>query len=149
MRMKQVLILLMLSVSFAYGQTKKPVTPEVMTFTTLLAGRGSGDWHKGYVQRLIDSPLVVKDQKGRSYPVAKFTLQYTFTSVYVDSQTKQRKERKDFRMQTFEGPLLTEMWIASIKENVQSGDLIVFDNVLIRQPNGKLRLVPDITIKVL
>jgi hypothetical protein len=144
--MKQVLILLLLTVSVAYGQQKKPVTPEVMTFTTLLAGRGSGDWHKGYVQRLIDSPLVVKDQKGRSYPVAKFTLQYTLTSVYVDSQTKQRKERKDFRMQTFEGAVLSQDWIASIKENVQTGDKIVFNTIMIRQPNGKLRLAPELTI---
>lgn len=119
-----------------------------ITFTTTLAKRGSGDWTKELVRALIDSPLVVKDDKGKSYPIVRFTLNYTFSSVYVDGQTKQKKVRKDFRSQTFESSLISEVWRNSIKDNARNGDVMVFNDVIIRMPDGKKRLVDDITINI-
>lgn len=138
------------------GQTvigqQKPVTAAPVqsksTFTTALAKRGSGEWTKELVRALIDSPIVVKDEKGTIYPVVRFTLNYTFSTVYVDSETKQRKTRKDFRSQLFESSTLSDVWKASIKENARNGDVMSFNDVIIRMPDGKKRMVDDLTITI-
>lgn len=150
MKIKAIVFLLMIGQT-VIGQ-QKPNTAEPVqtktTFTTTLAKRGSGEWTKELVRALIDSPIVVKDEKGKTYPVVRFTLNYTFSTVYVDSETKQRKTRKDFRSQLFESSTLSDVWKASIKENARNGDQMLFNDVIIRMPDGKKRMVDDLTIYI-
>ena len=151
MKIKAILYFLLISQT-VMGQQKPITTAPAQIksiFTTTLAKRGSGDWTKELVRALIDSPIVVKDEKGKTYPVVRFTLNYTFSTVYVDSETKQRKTRKDFRSQLFESPMISDVWKASIKENVRNGDVMMFNDIIIRMPDGKKRMVDDLTINII
>ena len=130
----------------------KPVAsspaPVKISFKTSLAGRGNGNLIKELVRILIDSPLVVKDEKGKVYPVVRYTFNYSFSSVYVDGETKQRKVRQDFRSKTFETTTLPEVWRSSIKENIRNGDVIFYNDVIICMPDGKKRMVEDLRIVI-
>lgn len=148
--MKRGFFLLILCATQTAMAQQKPIaaTPAPLKFKTVLAGRAGGDWSKELVKVLIDSPLVVKDEKGRSYPLVRFTFNYSFTSVYVDGATKQRKERKEFRSKTVDGANLSQEWRVSIKDNTRNGDVIFFNDVIIQLPDGKKRMVDDLTINV-
>lgn len=150
MKIKALIFVLGISQAVIGQQKSTPVTPmpAKIVFTTSLAKRGSGEWTKELVKALIDSPIVVKDDKGKIYPVVRFTLNYTFSTVYVDSETKQRKTRKDFRAQIFESATISEVWKASIKENARKGDIMTFNDIIIRMPDGKKRMADNLTIRI-
>lgn len=148
--MKRFVFFILLISHQAVIAQQKPITAAQVSsqFKTVLAGRPGGDWTKELVKVLIDSPLVVKDDKGKRYPIVRFTLNYTFSSVYVDSETKQRKVRKDFRSKHIDGATLSEEWRVSIKDNTRNGDILFFNDVIILMPDGKKRLVEDLTINI-
>lgn len=145
------LVVCLLFQQLIWGQPKpvnSSTTPIKLSFKTSLAGKGNGNWSKELVRILIDSPLVVKDEKGKIFPLVRYTFNYSFSSVYVDGETKQRKVRQDFRSKTFETPTLPEVWRSSIKENVRNGDVIFFNDIIILMPDGKKRMVEDLKIVI-
>lgn len=149
MKTKALLFFLLFSqAAICQTNSASPLPVQKTVFATTLAKRGSGEWTKELVRALIDSPLRAKDNKGNAYPVIRFTLNYSFSTVYVDSETKQRKTRKDFRSQLFESSSLSDVWKASIKENARNGDIMSFNDIIIRMPDGKKRMAEDLKITI-
>lgn len=141
--MKSLILFFFLSLGLivVHGQTK-PTAPT--TYAVTLGGFKDGNIAAEQFKKLVDSPLVVKDQKGTRYVITRFRINYTFAASYTDSETQQLKSYKDFRAADFyDTPNLPEVWRASIRDNAKKGDEIIINNVIIRLKNGKKMMIPE------
>jgi hypothetical protein len=87
---------------------------------------------------------VVKDQKGNSYVITRFRINYTFATTYTDSETQQRKSFKDFRAADFyDTAKLPEVWRNSIRDNAKKDDEVIINNIIIKLKNGKKMMVAE------
>ena len=145
--MKNLLIMSVfcLVISSALSQTKKPattVTPAVYTVT--LGGYKDANIPAEQFKRVVDSTLIVRDEKGNSYPISRFRINYTFATAFTDSETQQLKNFKDFRAADFyDTNKLTEVWRSSIKDNSKKGDEVIINNIIIKLRNGKKLMINE------
>lgn len=128
----------------AIGQAKPAPAAAPTTYTVSLGGYKDGNITADQFRKLVDSPLVVKDQKGNRYPITRFRINYTFAATYTDSETQQLKSYKDFRAADFyDTALLPEVWRGSIRDNAKKGDEVIINNIIIRLKNGKKMMVTE------
>jgi len=101
------------------------------------------------VKQQVDSPLVVFDQKGKRYPVTGFSVYYRFNSSYKDEETGRTNTFRELRVADFDGSdRFTELWRESVRDNVKPEDEIRFRNILVRLPNGKKMMTPEVVFTV-
>lgn len=144
--MKTILIILSLSFSVCLQGQQKPApkTATATTYTASLGGQKNADINAELFKKIIDSALVVKDDKGNSYPVTRFRINYTFVASFTDGETQQKKDFKDFRASDFyDTNVMSEDWRGSIRDNAKAGDQVIINNIIIRLKNGKKLMVPD------
>jgi hypothetical protein len=127
-----------------FGQAKTAPAAAPTIYTVSLGGYKDGNITADQFRKLVDSPLVVKDQKGNRYVITRFRINYTFAATYTDSETQQLKSYKDFRAADFyDTALLPEVWRASIRDNAKKGDEVIINNIIIRLKNGKKLMVTE------
>jgi hypothetical protein len=152
--MKNTLVLLLSFIVGAYchAQQKpaaKTAPNSLPKLTVTLGGTKSGNVTAAQLQKIVDSPLIVKDEKGLIYPVKSFRINYTFKSTYKDEETDKLKEVKDFRAYDFNNTnLLSEDWRNSIRDNVKKEDEMLINNVVVKLKNGKSLFAPELKLKV-
>ncbi len=144
--MKTILIILLAGLSLqAQAQQKNtPKTAPVTAYVASLGGHKNADISADLFKNIVDSGLVVKDDKGNAYPITRFRINYTFVASFTDGETQQKKDFKDFRASDFyDTPMLSEDWRGSIKDNAKKGDQVIINNIIIRLKNGKKLMVPE------
>jgi hypothetical protein len=144
----------MLMFSFAVtlsAQTKTSATKSTIPkLRVSLGGYPGGEITSDIMKSIVDSSIVVRDEKGNRYPVTHFRVNYFFRSSYKDEQTEQVKSVQDFRAFDFyDTPMLSENWRESIKDNVKKDDEMLLDNITVRMKNGKKLLAPELKLKVI
>jgi hypothetical protein len=147
-----ILFLCLFAGNFCWSQQKpaaKPASTSLPKLTVTLGGSKSGNITAARLQQIVDSPLVVKDEKGVVYPLKSFRINYTFKSTYKDEETDKVREVKDFRAYDFNNTdRLSEDWRNSIKDNVKKEDEMLINNVVVRLKNGKSYFAPELRLKV-
>ena len=127
-----------------FAQAKKNQIDTIPQFFVTFGNLTSGSFAPEQLKKNIDSALIVKDKKGTKYPVVRFRINYSFTNSFRDSETELLKKVRDFRAADFyDTAFLSTNWAESIKDNAKKGDELLFNFIMIRQPNGKKLLVPD------
>ena len=153
--MKNTFILLVLSlvVFSAKAQQKttaKTVATTLPKLTISMGGNKSGNLTIDQLKKIVDSPLVAKDEKGIVYPIKSFRINYTFKSSYKDEETQQVRTVKDFRAFDFNNTdRLSEDWRNSIKDNVKKDDEMLINNIVVRLKNGKSFFAPELKLRIL
>ncbi len=155
--MKNTLLILLMSILCvsAFSQNKKKleskpvVAAAPLVYTSVWGPIKNGEALSAQVVSTLPAPLLVKDNEGTVYTVSGFRINYSFKSTYKDEETQQTKSVKDFRvMDINKSNKLTIDWIESIKDNIKSGDQILFNKILFRNASGKLQYAPDLKIAV-
>jgi hypothetical protein len=144
--MKNVSLTLFLALAFltSQAQTKKPATTAPVVYTVTFGGFKDGNITAEQFKKVVDSAITVKDDKGNTYPVTRFRINYTFATTYTDSESQQRKDFKDFRAADFyDTAILPEVWRSSLKDNAKKDDEIIINNIIIRLKNGKKLMVSE------
>jgi hypothetical protein len=127
----------------------KPASSALPKLTVTIGGSKSGNITVARMQNIVDSPLIVKDEKGISYPIKSFRINYTFKSTYKDEETDKVREVKDFRAYDFNNTdRLSEDWRNSIKDNVKKEDEMLINNVVVKLKNGKSFFAPELKLTV-
>ena len=152
MKNTYILFLILFAGNLCMAQQKpaaKPASASLPKLTVTLGGSKSGNITVAQLQKIIDSPLVVKDEKGIAYPLKSFRINYTFKSTYKDEETDKVREVKDFRAYDFSNTdRLSEDWRNSIRDNVKKEDEMLINNVVVRLKNGKSFFAPELRLKV-
>jgi hypothetical protein len=144
--MKTILILVFTSLTLMVQAQQKttPKTTPVTAYVAIIGGFKNADIDAELFKKIIDSGLVVKDDKGVAYPVTRFRINYTFVAAFTDGETQQKKDFKDFRAGDFyDTNMLSEDWRGSIKDNAKKGDQVIMNNIIIRLKNGKKLMISE------
>jgi hypothetical protein len=123
--------------------------PAPLTFVSSWGPVGSGSAIAAQIAAIAPAAVLVKDNKGESYTVNAFRINYKFRSSYKDDETEQVKFMNDLRVSDFNNTSqLSSVWAESIRVNVKAGDTILINKILFRNKTGKLQMAPDIRIAV-
>jgi len=103
---------------------------------------------KSEVIKLLDSALVVRDEKNNKYPVLSFAFTYEKHEPFLNDTTGQPGVYKDFTGDNFKAAALPEAWSKHLKETLQTGDILYFDEIIIQYAPEKFYQSPALKISV-
>lgn len=144
----------MVSPVFAQSGKKNTATPAAVSNKRPMKLRSSWSIYlsdtlpKTEVMKLLDSALVVRDEKNIKYPVISFAFTYERHEPYLNDTTGQPAVYKDFTGDNFKAPALSPAWSKSLKETLQTGDILYFDEIIIKYAEEKFYKAPPLQIKV-
>ncbi|WP_326994070.1 hypothetical protein [Chitinophaga sp. 212800010-3] len=154
-------LLLATAVMPVLAQTgKKPATPKGHPAAAAVANQKpkklrstwgiflSDTLSKTEVIKLLDSALVVRDEKNVRYPVISFALTYEKHEPYLNDTTGQVAVYKDYTGENFKSATLSPLWSNGLKDQLKSGDILYFDEIIVRYTGDKLYKAPPIQITV-
>ncbi|MBC9931913.1 hypothetical protein [Chitinophaga qingshengii] len=103
---------------------------------------------KSQVAKLLDSALVVRDEKNHLYTVISFAFTYEQHQPYLNDTTGMPAVYKDYTGDNFKTNRLPALWNARLKQDLQTGDVLYFDDILIEYAPDKLYRAPSLRIEV-
>ena len=135
--------------SFLADAQQKNQTQVFPKLTVTLGGLKTGKATVSQLKQHIDSALYAVDEKGARYPVIRFRLLYFFDSEFEDAETAVSITKREFRaMDFYDTDRLSEIWRASIRDNVKKGDELRISNVAVRLKNGKSTYTPELKLGI-
>ncbi|MEZ2440629.1 hypothetical protein AB6805_02830 [Chitinophaga sp. RCC_12] len=103
---------------------------------------------KSEVIKLLDSALIVRDEKNIKYPVLSFAFTFEKHEPYLNDTTGQPAVYKDFTGDNFKAASLPAAWSKNLKETLQTGDVLYFDDIIIKYAEEKFYKAPSLQINV-
>ncbi|RFS20585.1 hypothetical protein DVR12_18660 [Chitinophaga silvatica] len=103
---------------------------------------------KNEVVKLLDSALIVRDEKNIKYPVVSFAFTYEKHEPYLNDTTGHVGIYKDYTGDNFKSASLSPLWSSSLKNSLESGDVLYFDDIIIKYTGDKLYKAPPIKINI-
>jgi hypothetical protein len=103
---------------------------------------------KSEVIKLLDSALIVRDEKNIKYPVLSFAFTYERHEPYLNDTTGQPAVYKDFTGDNFKAAALPSAWSKNLKESLQTGDVLYFDEIIIKYAEEKFYKAPALQINI-
>src|SRR5690606_26757376 len=100
------------------------------------------------VLKLLDSSLVVRDGSNNKFPVVSFDFTYEQKEPYLNDTTNQVGFYTEVTGDSFKDNKLSELWRKHLKETLQKGDVLLFNNIVIRYTGDKLYRAPELKIIV-
>ncbi|WP_341840573.1 hypothetical protein [Chitinophaga caseinilytica] len=100
------------------------------------------------VLKILDSALVVRDQKNNKFPVVSFDFLYEAKEAYLNDTTSQVAFYTETTGDSFTGDRLSDLWSNRLKETVQKGESLIFSNIVIKYTEDKFYRVPELRITV-
>lgn len=148
--MRSLIFLLLLSASWAHALSQgNNTSTQKKVYQTTLGGIAGGSVSADRLKTVIDSALRVRDERKKTYPVTSFRVSYFFDTRYEDEETGQVVRKRALRVRDYyDTDRLDADWVASIRDNARKGDELLFNQTIIRLPNGKKTFVPDLRLKV-
>lgn len=150
------LILVILSgATTATAQQKKKVPPKKTVHTVGLAAAvpllktswgncQKGTLPKSEVLKLLDSGLVVRDEKNMTYQVLHFDFGYEKKELSVNDTTGMPEVVSEYIAYPFQGNQLSPLWNVRLKQRIQPSEALYFDNIIVLGPNKKKYLAPPL-----
>lgn len=100
------------------------------------------------VLKILDSALVVRDQKNNKFPVVSFDFIYVAKEAYMNDTTSQVGFYTETTGDSFKGERLSPLWSQRLKETIQKGESLIFSNIVIRYTEDKFYRVPELRVTV-
>lgn len=100
------------------------------------------------VVKLLDSALVVRDQQNNKFPVVSFDFTYEKKEPYLNDTTGRPGVYSEFVGDSFKSDRLSPLWSGRLKEILQKGEVLYFDNIIIKYTGDKYYKVPELKIVV-
>lgn len=139
-----------------YAQSGKPKKPAATSSSKTSTLRFRSTWGiflsetlpRPEILNLLDSAIVVRDEKNNKYPVVSFDFTYEKKELYLNDSTGKPGEYTEFVGDSFKGNKLPAFWTARIRESLSKGEVLYFDNIIINYTGDKLYRVPKLQFKV-
>lgn len=118
----------------------KPVFPKLRSFYGSMI---SGKINKEIAIAMIDQPLIVKDEKGTSFTIQRFSFSWTTTDYFENPETGERNKHTNNITSQAKGNKLEETFRQTIREELKPGDEFIIEKVLVKGPDGNSYLAPS------
>lgn len=150
-----VFFLLMINMA-TFAQSGKKPAPAKTTTTAKRPMKLRSSWGlflsdtlpKSQVVKLLDSVLLVRDEKNNLYPVISFAFTYEQHQPYLNDTTGLPAIYKDYTGDNFKTSHLPKLWSNRLKESLQQGDVLYFDEIIIKYTEDKLYKAPSLRIDI-
>ncbi len=154
--MKKLLLFTIAALSFivSEAQAKKPVSkPAASTpvpkLKSYFGAMESGTVKLEVLAKLLEQPLVVKDDKNVTYSVDHFTISWTTIDRFDDPQTGEKKSSTNNVTKDIYGNVLTPELRETMIEELKKGDIILFEKITVKGKDGKSKyLAPSVKLTV-
>lgn len=129
---------------------KKPATNTAKPTITKLRFRStwgiylSDSIPRPELMKLLDSALVVRDEKNVKHPVVSFDFTYENKEVYLNDTTGKPGLYTEYVGDSFKGDKLPELWVTRIRELLDRGEVFYFDNIIVNYTGDKLYRAPKL-----
>ncbi len=149
----QLIILLSLT-TLLHAQVTKPLNKplakqKVPTVTAYIGGNVSGTYNVAAAKVMIDSALVIKDEKGKSYSIYKFTFLYKRRMEYTDEDTREKIVTWEYLSKELRNnEQLDELWRTTIKQDLKKGEQLLFEGILADSKKGYMLVAKSIIITI-
>lgn len=150
-------ILVVMSAFSLYAQSGKPKAtpakkPAAGSGTTITKLRFRSTWGiflsdsipRPEIVKLLDSALVVRDEKNNKYPVVSFDFTYENKEFYLNDTTGKPGVYTEYVGDSFKGDKLPALWVTRIKELLDKGEVFYFDNIIVNYTGDKLYRAPKL-----
>lgn len=131
---------------------KKPATASAKTTTLRFRSTWgiflSDSLPRPEVIKLLDSSLVVRDEKNNKYPVVSFDFTYERREPYLNDTTGKPGFYSEMVGDSFKGDKLPSLWAERIKEMLERNEVLYFDNIIINYTGDKLYRAPKLKFNV-
>lgn len=131
---------------YAAAQTKPAKQP--LRFRTTWGIYLSDSLPRPDVLKVLDSALVVRDGSNNKFPVVSFDFTYEQKEPYVNDTTNQVGFYTEVIGDSFRDNKLSELWRTRLKEMVQKGDVLFFNNIIIKYTGDKFYRAPELKMVV-
>lgn len=102
---------------------------------------------RSFMQQLVDSSLVVRDQHNAAYIVTGFEFGYRHTEQTVDS-TGRASAFRNYISWNFQGSRPDSLWRARIKGELTGGDQLFYDHIIAEGKDGRKFKAPALSFTV-
>ncbi|UYQ94244.1 hypothetical protein MKQ68_03955 [Chitinophaga horti] len=132
------------AVSATAQTTKKPATPakNTLRFRTTWNNLLADSLPRPDIIAMADSPLVVWDNKKNKYPVVSFEFTHESREIGINDTTNKPVIYTDFTGEVFKTDRLSPIWAKHVKETIQPGHVLYFNNIIVKYAGDKLYMVP-------
>lgn len=96
------------------------------------------------ILKIVDSPLVVWDHKKMKHKVVSFEFTHESREITLNDTTGKPMIFSDFTGDVFKTDRLPALWSKHLKETLQQGDVLYFNNIIVKYADDKLYMVPAI-----
>ena len=128
---------------------QKKATPMPKVNTMLGQYKDTVRLNKEEVIQIIGMPLRIVDEKRVVYSIASYHVAYRRKAFVEDEETGKVKPTFSLASERFVSTPLNDIWINSIRSQVQSGEEIIFFDIIVKSPDGKVRFAPNFKIIVI
>ena len=98
-------------------------------------------------QALLDKPLRISDDKQNIYTVSSYQFLYRKNIAIEDEQGRVSKGTS-LQSQRFRESPMPAIWIKSIREELQAGEMLYFFDIIVKDEKGRVMYAPDLKIMV-
>ncbi len=134
--------------SFANAQQPAPSLkpPPLQSFWGVTRG---GTFPLELALNIVDSAVMVMDDKKLKYPIASFIIVYRSKDRYEDEQSGEIKTRFNSNSIVVRNAfMLEEKWRKMIYENLKPGDEVLITDIIVRDKRRNFFKAPDIKVVV-
>jgi hypothetical protein len=152
---KSFTIVLLLCVSLTnYAQLTKPTSNLYAKFkapklTATLGGYKDSSFVAPLVaDAIIGAKLNVVDSKNVAYTVSSYQFLYRKIVVSEDEATGKAYNTTSVKSSLFKVSPLPAMWLSAVRENLRTGEEIIFFDIIVKDAQGRFMYAPNLKLMV-
>ena len=102
------------------------------------------------IKKLVGTELIVTDQQGQRWNTVAFRFGWNKREESVDIKTGRKKTVSNFDATDVDSSSrIPEAWQNALKENIRSGEDLIFERIIIEHPGSKRKMVaPDLRLTI-
>ena len=117
-------------------------------FTSLGTFSDSATVNTGDGQNIIAMPLTVTDAGKNIYTITSYQFLYRQNVVTEDEETGKASETSSILSERFKTSPLPDQWISKVRENLKTGELLYFFDIIARDSHGRVMYAPGLKITI-
>lgn len=100
------------------------------------------------VLKLLDSALIVRDGSNQKFPVVSFDFTWEKKEPYLNDTTNEVGFYTEYIGDSFKSNRIDTTWSNRLKETIQKGEVLFFNNIVIKYTGDKFYRAPELKITI-
>lgn len=132
----------------APGKTPAAVAQKPLRFRTTWGIFLSDTLPRPEVLKLLDSALIVRDGSNQKFPVVSFDFTWEKKEPYLNDTTNEVGFYTEYIGDSFKSDKIDTSWSNRLKETIQKGEVLFFNNIVIKYTGDKFYRAPELKITI-